>query len=66
MPLFTICKKKCLCEVLTQNTQQIIVFSIFFKVPLNANELLFPAQKAELATVIIFKSLISIFCLDNL
>ena len=53
---------ECVCEVLAQNTPQIFLYSmlklslfegeqkrtVFVSVPLNANELLLPAQGAEL------------------
>ena len=59
---------ECVCEVLAQNTPQIFLYSmlklslfedeqkrtIFVSVPLNANELLLPAQRAELQQLVSF------------
>ena len=57
---------ECVCEVLAQNTPQIFLYSMlelslfegeqkthrFVSVPLNANELLLPAQGAELQQLV--------------
>ena len=59
---------ECVCEVLAQNTPQIFLYSmlklslfegeqkrtVFVCVPLNANELLLPAQGAELQQLVSF------------
>ena len=68
MPFAYWMSPECVCEVLAQNTPQIFLYSmlklslfegeqkrtVFVSVPLNANELLLPAQRVELQQLVSF------------